>query len=55
MYPDVHWSIASQDALDFTSRLLQKDPEKRMTAEEALEHPWIQRHIKSARPSQRMH
>ena len=27
--------------LDFLKRLLQWDPDKRLTAEEALNHPWI--------------
>ncbi len=31
----------SDNAKDFITKLLCYDPEKRMTAEEALEHPWI--------------
>lgn len=48
-YPEAHWYKTPPDARDFTAALLQKDPEKRMTAEEALQHPWIQRHLKSVR------
>ena len=28
-------------AKDLVRRLLEKDPKKRMTADECLEHPWI--------------
>ncbi|KAL9190435.1 hypothetical protein ACHAXT_007646 [Thalassiosira profunda] len=38
------WSLVSEDAKDFVRRLLQMDPAQRMTAEEALKHPWIQKH-----------
>jgi serine/threonine protein kinase len=32
---------ASADAKDFIERLLEKDPEKRMSIEEALKHSFI--------------
>lgn len=38
------WSGVSQEAWDFIRRLLQKDPRKRMAADQALNHPWIARH-----------
>merc|ERR1740138_379496 len=31
----------SKDALNFLKRLLEHNPRKRMTAEQALDHPWI--------------
>ncbi|KAL3789152.1 LOW QUALITY PROTEIN: hypothetical protein HJC23_012241 [Cyclotella cryptica] len=31
------------DARDFVTRLLKTDPTKRMTAEEALDHPWLRK------------
>lgn len=36
-----HWHGISDVAKDFVRNLLQMDPTKRMTADEALEHPWI--------------
>ena len=38
------WSGVSGEGRDFVRRLLQKDPEKRMTALQALDHPWMRKH-----------
>jgi len=39
------WDGISSEAKEFVSALLQKNPDVRMTAKQALEHPWItQRH-----------
>ncbi|KAK9286554.1 hypothetical protein L1049_014953 [Liquidambar formosana] len=35
------WPALSVEAKDFVKRLLNKDPRKRMTAAQALSHPWI--------------
>lgn len=35
------WPTLSNEAKDFVKRLLNKDPRKRMTAAQALGHPWI--------------
>ncbi|XP_059645481.1 CDPK-related kinase 5-like [Cornus florida] len=35
------WTSLSSEAKDFVKRLLNKDPRKRMTAAQALSHPWI--------------
>ncbi|CAE7722643.1 CPK5 [Symbiodinium pilosum] len=35
------WNCVSKSSFDFVSKLLQRDPDMRMTAEEALAHPWI--------------
>ncbi|KAI3437381.1 uncharacterized protein J3R85_005362 [Psidium guajava] len=35
------WPSLSSEARDFVKRLLIKDPRKRMTAAQALSHPWI--------------
>ncbi|KAK3526302.1 hypothetical protein QTP70_022690 [Hemibagrus guttatus] len=36
-----YWDDISDSAKDFISNLMQKDPEKRFTCDEALRHPWI--------------
>lgn len=38
---DEDWGFISDEAKDFISRLLVKDPSSRMSVEEALSHPWI--------------
>jgi serine/threonine protein kinase len=40
-FPCREWSGASLEALDFIRSLLEMDAGKRMTAEQALSHPWI--------------
>lgn len=40
MKPEL-WSKVSQDGVDFVKALLQVDPEKRLSAQQAREHPWI--------------
>ena len=39
-----HWQNVSKDAKDFISHLLQINPGKRYTAEQALNHHWITKH-----------
>ncbi|KAF4650580.1 hypothetical protein FOZ61_000189 [Perkinsus olseni] len=39
--PEKRWGNISPQAKDFVHRLLLRDPEKRMSASEALQHPWI--------------
>jgi serine/threonine protein kinase len=43
-FPSAEWQHVSHAAKDFVMRLLQTDPRKRMTAEQALSHPWIVHH-----------
>jgi len=38
------WKHTTSESRDFVRRLLQTDPARRMTVEEALAHPWIIRH-----------
>eukprot|EP00438_Fugacium_kawagutii_P009738 Skav210510 [mRNA] locus=scaffold601:547787:550024:- [translate_table: standard] len=40
-YDAAKWSKVSAMSYDFVSKLLQRDPERRMSAEQALAHPWI--------------
>lgn len=35
------WSKVSKEAADFVKKLLQYEPEKRMTAAECINHPWL--------------
>ncbi|XP_021340425.1 calcium/calmodulin-dependent protein kinase type IV-like [Mizuhopecten yessoensis] len=35
------WSKISENAKDFITRLLQKDPRKRLSVDAALRHPWV--------------
>ncbi len=42
------WKRISSQAKDFCRQLLQKDPDERMTASEALNHPWIEHLDESA-------
>ncbi|XP_032314825.1 calcium/calmodulin-dependent protein kinase type 1 isoform X1 [Camelus ferus] len=36
-----YWDDISDSAKDFIRHLMEKDPEKRFTCEQALQHPWI--------------
>ncbi|XP_022858340.1 CDPK-related kinase 5-like isoform X1 [Olea europaea var. sylvestris] len=40
-YEEQPWPTLSPEAKDFVKRLLNKDPRKRMTAAQAMCHPWI--------------
>jgi len=40
-YPEEYWSHVSSNAKDFINKLLQVEPEARMTAGVALKHPWL--------------
>lgn len=38
------WDKVSEEAFKFTRELLQVDPQRRLTAEQALQHDWIQKY-----------
>jgi serine/threonine protein kinase len=38
------WGHISEEAKDFVSKLIVQDPHARMTAAQALEHPWLKTH-----------
>ena len=42
-YPKRYWCHLSSAAKDFVSHLLQFDPDKRLTASQAQNHPWFKR------------
>lgn len=52
MNPDV-WKAISSEAKDLTMRLLDVDPNSRMSIDEALRHPWIAQ--KSRAPKTHLH
>jgi len=47
-YPSPHWDSVSASAKDLINKLLVLDPKKRMTAADALKHPWVKGHEVSA-------
>lgn len=40
-FPSSEWDDISHDAKHFISGLLELDPKKRLTAQQALQHPWL--------------
>lgn len=40
-FPDEEWADVSEDAKDFIRGLLEKDPDKRMSSSEAMQHRWV--------------
>ena len=40
-YPSPYWDSVGDPALDLIDRMLTVDPEKRVTIDECVEHPWI--------------
>jgi len=40
-YPEEYWGNVSKEAKDFINRLLVVDSDKRLTASDALRHPWL--------------
>merc|ERR1711937_1025164 len=42
------WSRISEECQDFTKSLLEVDPKIRLTAKQALQHPWILNHSQHA-------
>jgi len=40
-FPEAEWSKISEEAVDLVKNLLVRDPQKRYTANQVLEHPWI--------------
>lgn len=44
-FPSPEWDNISEQAIDFVTKLLNRDPDKRPTADEAMHHPWIAKHV----------
>jgi calcium-dependent protein kinase len=49
-FPSPEWDIISDEAKDFIRQLLNRDPLRRPTAEEAMKHPWIAKHVVPVQP-----
>jgi len=47
-FPSPHWDLVSASAKDLIKKLLVLDPAKRLTAPDALKHPWVSGHEASA-------
>ena len=39
------WKGTSRESRDFVRRMLKMDPSKRMTVDQALNHPWVAKHV----------
>jgi calcium-dependent protein kinase len=50
-FPTQDWAYVSQEAKEFCSLLLQKDPKKRPSAKEALQHAWLKQNEIFTRPA----
>lgn len=44
-FPSPEWDEISKEAKDFITKMLDRDPEKRPTADEAMKLPWIAKHV----------
>jgi serine/threonine protein kinase len=42
-FPEADWKGASDDARDLVLKMTKADPRERLTAKEALQHPWMAR------------
>ncbi|KAH8547707.1 kinase-like domain-containing protein [Umbelopsis sp. PMI_123] len=47
-FDEQYWHGVSPEAKDFINKLLTIDPEQRLTAHQALEHPWLKAEVKLA-------
>ncbi|CAM9766112.1 unnamed protein product [Chrysoparadoxa australica] len=50
-FPSPEWDSVSDAAKNFISKLLVTEPSKRLTAQEALEHPWITKDYDAVPPA----
>lgn len=48
-FPAEYWGSISNNAKDFISKLLVVDTKKRLTAQQALEHPWLKPKVSKAK------
>jgi calcium-dependent protein kinase len=51
-----YWYSISEEAKDFVSKLIEKDPDRRLSAKDAKDHPWLkQNHIDPSNGSHLVH
>ena len=41
MFPEEHWSEISSQAQSLVEMMLEKDPQKRISLDSVLSHPWV--------------
>ena len=51
-FEDPGWEVVSPEAIDLVKQLLQRDPGLRITAADALRHPWFDLHGVAERPEE---
>eukprot|EP01116_Phalansterium_solitarium_P016217 TRINITY_DN371_c0_g1_i1.p1 TRINITY_DN371_c0_g1~~TRINITY_DN371_c0_g1_i1.p1 ORF type:complete len:565 (-),score=87.88 TRINITY_DN371_c0_g1_i1:695-2389(-) len=49
-FPDEDWADVSESAKELIGKLLELNPKKRLSATEALKHPWVAKGAASSRP-----
>ena len=52
-YGSSAWKKISSEGMDFAKKLLIKDPAKRLSLKEILQHPWVTREVKDVRDARR--
>lgn len=45
------WDNVSAEAKDFVSKILVPDPNVRLTCQQMMEHPWMQKELSNTQPS----
>lgn len=41
-FPEKDWALVSAEAKDLVSKLLVREAKRRLSAEQVLQHPWVQ-------------
>lgn len=50
-FPEEEWSKVSPFAKDLVKKMMHKDPKERVDAKQAMEHPWLTRHLRAQDPA----
>ena len=46
-FPEEEWSSVSKEAISLVKSMMTVDPDKRLSTDQVLAHPWIQKHNKA--------